>query len=150
MPQQTGEDHAKRARRHTERVIKSLRPPTQVGKIVVWAAPYVVGPAVEYGVRFAEERGPELAAMGVAIAKAKAPAVVQTAKTEAVAAAHTAKEKAPAVARTAVNTVALLAQRVQERRRGGGSRDTNGPAGRGSTDEWEGYEERTGWEEQRR
>lgn len=165
MPQQTGEDNAKRARRQTERVIKSLRPPTQVGKLAVWAAPYVVGPAVEYGVRFAEEKGPELAAMGVAIARAKAPAVVQAAKTEAVAAAHTAREKvpvaahaatqaakdkAPVVARAAVDKVALFAQRVQERRRGRGARDTSGPAGHGPTDEWERYEERTGWEEERR
>lgn len=169
MAQQTGEDNAKRARRHTERVIKSLRPPTRVGKLVVWAAPYVVGPAVEYGVRFAEERGPELAAKGAALAKEKVPAVVaaikekapevtQAAKSEVVAVvhtvrekaplvAHTAKEKAPVVARAAMDTVVLFAQRVQERRRSGGTQEPRGAAGRERTDGWEGDEERTGWEE---
>jgi len=161
MAQQTGEDNAKRARRHTERVIKSLRPPTSVGKLVVWAAPYVVGPAVEYGVRFAEERGPELAAKGAALAKEKVPAVAQAARTELATAAHTArekapvfahtaKEKAPVVARAAMDTVVLFAQRVQERRRSGGAQEPHGAAGRERTDEWEGDEERTGWEEGRR
>jgi hypothetical protein len=117
MTQQTGDDNAKRARRHTERVIRSLRPPTRLGKLVVWAAPYVVGPAVEYGVRLAEERGPELAGMGAAIVKEKAPEVAHAAKAEVVAAAHVAREKVPEAAHAAVDTVVSLAQRVQARRR---------------------------------
>lgn len=115
MAQQTGEDNAKRARRHTERVIKSLRPPTRVGKLVVWAAPYVVGPAVEHGVRFAEERGPELAAWGAALAKEKVPAVAQATRTELATAVHTAREKAPVVAQAAKSEVVAAAHTVREK-----------------------------------
>ncbi len=161
MTQQPGEDNAKRARRHTERVIKSLKPPTRVAKLAVWVAPFIVGPAVEYGVRFAEERGPVIAAKGAALAKEKAPEVARAAKTELVAAAHTArekapvmaltaKEKAPVVAQAAMDTVVLFAQRVQERRRSSGTQEPPGAAGRERTDEWEDDEERTGWEEGRR
>jgi hypothetical protein len=129
MAQQIPEDTAKRARQKTERVIKSLRPPTRTGRLIVWAAPFLVGPAVEYGVRLAEERGPGLAARGADIAKRKAPI-----------AAHTAKE-----------TAAGRARRLRERRRSRplgrtfgarGSGADSGGAGRG----WSGNEEPTGWE----
>jgi hypothetical protein len=126
MAQPVGDDTAKKARRHTERVIKSLHPPTRTGKLIVWAAPYIVGPVVEYGVRFAEERGPELAGKGAAIAREKAPAVAaavkqktpvvaRAAKTEAVAVAHTARTKAPEVAHAASEAAKARASRIAER-----------------------------------
>jgi hypothetical protein len=76
-----------------------------VGRLVVWVTPYVVGPAVEYGVRFAEERGPELAGKGAAIAKDKAPA-----------AAAAVREKAPVVALAAKDALLHAAERMRERR----------------------------------
>ncbi len=161
MAKQAEEDNAKKARRHTERVIKSLRPPTRLGKLVVWVAPYIVGPAVEYGVRFAEERGPELAAKGAAAARRKAPVAAAAVKEKAPAAAHavvgTARKKAPVVARGAKDGAAKVAEKVRERRRARrgrawrrSSQSAEGhraaPNGMGA-DDWGGYEEPTSWKE---
>lgn len=161
MAEQAPEDNAKKARRHTERVIKSLKPPTRTGKLIVWAAPYIIGPAVEYGVRLAEEHGPELAAKGAAVAKRKAPevaaavrerapAVAHAAETEAVAVAHTAREKAPAAAQAAKDRAKHLAQRIHERREARGekrrARRGSKAAGDEAAQSWGGYEEPTSWE----
>jgi hypothetical protein len=166
MTEPAEDDNAKKARKHAERVIRSIKPPTRTGKLVVWIAPYVVGPAVEHGVRFAEEHGPELAGKGAAIARQTAPAVVAAVKQRApvvagagkeraAAAAHAARQKAPEMVGDAKERAARLAGRVQERRQArretkrGGTRSHSGSSGAERGQEWGGREEPTSWEQDR-
>jgi ElaB/YqjD/DUF883 family membrane-anchored ribosome-binding protein len=77
------DDPAKEARRRVERALRSRKPTTARGKVVMEVGLLVAPPLVEQGVRLVQKKGPELARKGADMAKEKLPDVARRTKKKA-------------------------------------------------------------------
>jgi hypothetical protein len=73
MAMTSSDEHAQRARRKIEQMMRSIRPTTRTRKVLVILGAPLVGALTEQTVKTIEQRGPELAAKGAKLAKEKLP-----------------------------------------------------------------------------
>jgi hypothetical protein len=82
MVQTLRDDTAKRTRRKVERAVGSIKPTTPTRKVLVVVAVPIAGELTEQTVRLLEQKGPELAAKRVKLAKEKLPVAAKRARTK--------------------------------------------------------------------
>ena len=75
----SSDEHAKRARRKVEQMMRSMRPTTGSRKALLILGAPLVGVLTEQTVKTIEQRGPELAAKGAKLAKEKLPVAAESA-----------------------------------------------------------------------
>ena len=77
----SSDEHAQRARRKIEQMMRSIRPTTRSRKALMTLGAPLVGALTEQTVKTIERRGPELAAKGAKLAKETLPIVAESART---------------------------------------------------------------------